>query len=129
MLEAAAPQGLRTGERAAFMAEEFRLEQVLGHRGSIDRDKRFRDARAVTMQGARNKFLASTGFAGDEHGRARLREPSDGAKYLLHGRGLAKNLGHFAERLQRRLFPLALIERPADEFHRLVNVKGLGRYS
>ena len=76
------------------------------------------------MQGARDQLLAGAGFTGDQHRRARLREPPDGTEDFLHRRCLAENLGHFAERFEHRLLPLALIQRAADEFHRLVDVEG-----
>ena len=45
------------------------------------------------MQRPCHQFLASAGFTIDQHSDVGVRKPADGAKYLLHGRGLADDLG------------------------------------
>ena len=52
LLEAPAPLRLRTGERAALVAEQLRFQQLLRNRRGVDRDERLRGTRAVTMQRA-----------------------------------------------------------------------------
>src|SRR4029077_904703 len=83
LLEAPAPQRLRARERAALVAEQLGLEQVLRHGRGVDGDEGLGDARAVTVQRARDQLLAGAGFTRDQHRRARLREPPDRAEYFL----------------------------------------------
>ena len=90
---------LRAGERAALVAEQLGLEQVLRDRRGVDRDERPGRARAVPVQRARDELLAGARLAGDEHRRVRLRQPADRAEHLLHRRRLAQHL--------RRLAPIA----------------------
>ena len=119
---------VRAGERAALVAEQFRFEQILGDRGGVDGDERLVGARAVAVQGTRHQFLAGAGFAVDQHGGVGLREAADGAEHFLHRRRLAEDL-----RRGLRLFgaapvlALALLQRAADQFDRVVDVEGLGQ--
>ncbi len=127
LLEAPAPERIRAGEGAALVAEELRLEQVLGDRRGVERDERARGARAVPVQGARHQLLAGAGFAGDQHRHRGTRQAADGAKHLLHGRRAPEELRDArgprlavaaAERAARRT---------AHQRHRLVDVEGLGQ--
>jgi len=53
-----------TGERAFFVAEQFRFQQGFGNRTAIDGDKRFAvGARIFAMNRLRHHFLAGAGFA------------------------------------------------------------------
>ena len=58
LLEAAAAHGLRAGEGAALVAEQFALQQVLRDRRGVDGHERPAGARAVLVQRARHQFLA-----------------------------------------------------------------------
>ena len=116
---------MRTGEGTAFVAEQFGFKQILRNGRGVDGDERFRGSRAVTMQGACHQFLAAAGLAVDQDSRMRLRQPANGAEHLLHRRRGAKNFrrrfGHlFGGRLAHRL-----LDRAADEFDRIVDIKGL----
>src|SRR6185436_18109774 len=115
----------RAGERAALVAEELGLEQVLRHRRGVDGDEWLGRACTMAVQGARDKLLSGSRLAGNENGRARLREPADRAEDLLHRRRLAEDLLRGAHRLGRLRFAPALVERAPDELHRLVDVEGL----
>ena len=55
------------GEGALLVAEQDRLDQVLGHGAAIDRDERLGAARALAVDGARDQLLADAGFALDQH--------------------------------------------------------------
>src|SRR6516162_547650 len=55
-----------TGEGAAFMAEQFALDQVGRQRSAIDFEKRSVAAGAELVNEAREVVLAATGFAGDQ---------------------------------------------------------------
>ena len=105
LLEAADAARVRAGERAAFVAEEFALQQRLGDGGAVDGDERLLRAVAVLVDGARDQFLAGAGFAADEHGD---RLGGDAANLLvdrLHGAAVAD------DSVARR--------RGAAHFHRL----------
>ena len=60
-------RGAREG--AAFVTEEFGLQQVLGHRAAIDGDERLVAARAGFVNGAGQQFLARAALAGQQHPR------------------------------------------------------------
>jgi hypothetical protein len=127
LLEAAAPRALRAGERAALVPEQLALEQVLRDRRRVDRDERTRGARAVTVQRARDELLAGPRFAGDQHGRVRLRQPPDRPEHLLHRRRLAEDFRRLrAGRLDRR-HDRRLAGRAANERDRVVDVERLGQ--
>jgi hypothetical protein len=67
-LEAADFLAYGAGERAAFVAEEFRLEKAGGNRGAIDFDESAFAPRAAIVDGAGDEFLAGAGLAQNEHG-------------------------------------------------------------
>ncbi len=100
LLEAAAARALRAGECTALVAEQFGFQQVLRYRRGVDRDERRRGARAVPVQRARDQLLAGARFAGDQHRRVRMRQPSDRAKNFLHRRRLPEHLGCVGDRLR-----------------------------
>ena len=52
-----------TGEGAFDVSKKFALQQVCGYGRAVDRDKGLRLARAVFMQRASDKFLASSRLA------------------------------------------------------------------
>ena len=68
--------------RARRNTEELRLEQSIRHCRDIDADKRTLGARTSRMDGLCQQFLASTGFAQNEHRRCR---PRGSPCLLLHG--------------------------------------------
>jgi len=127
LLEAPAPHRLRAGERAALVAEELRLEQVLGHCRGVDRDEGFRRARAVAMQRARHQLLSGARFARDQHRRRGLRKPADGTEHFLHRLRLPQDLGGSLLGLFLLLLPQRLVQGAPDEINRLVNVERLGQ--
>ncbi len=96
LFEAAATQCIGAGERTFFVTEQFGLEQIRSECGRVQRDEGLAGARAVTMQGAGDQFLARAGFAGDQHGHAGARQPADGAKHFLHRRRLSQHFGNAA---------------------------------
>jgi hypothetical protein len=58
LLEAALAHRLRARERAALVAEEFGLQQILRNRRCVERDERAVRARAMSVQRARDKLLS-----------------------------------------------------------------------
>ena len=65
---------LRAGERAALVAEQLRLEQLLRQRGAVQRDERSLASRRHAVDEPRDHFLARAGLAGHQHGRIGLRD-------------------------------------------------------
>ena len=55
-----------TGECPTRVAEEFRLEQLLGNRPAVDGHERCPGARAGAVDGACQDFLSRSAFAADE---------------------------------------------------------------
>ena len=81
LLEAADAPLVGARERAAFVAEQFTLQEVFRNGGAIDRDERRFGARAVLIDGAGDQLLARARFAPDEHGD---RLGGDAANFLAH---------------------------------------------
>jgi hypothetical protein len=131
LLEAAAPHGLRAGEGAALMAEQLALEQVFRNGRGVDRHKGAvvagTAARGVLVQRARHQFLASARLTGDHDRDVALAQPADGAKHILHGRGLAQHLGRGLDMLLGHLLTLAFLDRAPDQLDRLGQIKGFGQ--
>src|SRR5947208_990725 len=67
LLETPDAAGLRSGKGAAFVTEEFALEQGFRNGGAVDRNKGSLGAVAVLVNRARNEFLAGPGLASDKH--------------------------------------------------------------
>src|SRR5713226_1271730 len=57
----------RSGERAALVAEQLRLEEGLGKGGAVDGHERLGVARALRVERARDQLLAGAALAGDQH--------------------------------------------------------------
>ncbi len=108
LLEAAAAHRLRARERAALVAEELGLEQVLRDRRRVDRDERHRRARAVPVKRACDQLLAGARLARDHHRRVRLRQAADRAKHFLHRGRLPEDLGRLGGGGRRRTAALAV---------------------
>ena len=73
-LEAAFALGMRAGEGAFFVPEQFAFQKRLRDGAAIDGDKRPVFARAALVDGPRRHFLAGAAFA-QEEGRARRSWP------------------------------------------------------
>ncbi len=56
------------------MSEKFAFEKLFGNGGAINANQRLVLALAATMDFARDEFLASAGFAQNEHGSLRGRD-------------------------------------------------------
>ena len=72
------------GERAALVAEQFGLDQVLGNRAAVDRDEPAPRARAAFVNRAGNELLAATRLTGDENRRLGRRHFFDHSVDVLH---------------------------------------------
>src|SRR6478672_2784842 len=82
-----------SGERAANVAKELRLEQRLGNRAAIDRYEGARRPAAVLMDGARDELLARSAVARDEHGCSTVGGVRDLLVDREHRRGAADQPG------------------------------------
>ena len=89
LLEPAGGAGIGAGERAAFMAEQFRFDEIARDRRHVDGDERAVAPLAVIVQRARHQFLAGAGLAGDHHGEVGLHQPRQHAVDFLHRRRAA----------------------------------------
>ena len=74
----------RAGEGAAFVAEQFAFQQLLGDGGAVDREERLLAAVAVMINGAGDQFLAGAALAGDERGGVGGGDLADELEDLLH---------------------------------------------
>src|SRR5689334_7839436 len=72
----------RAGEGAFDVAEELTLEQPLGKRAAVDREKRSFDPIGQIVYIAGNDFLPRTRFTLNEHCRFRRRDGLGEAKHL-----------------------------------------------
>ena len=66
--------GIGAGKCAAFMAEQFRLDEIARDCRHVDRDERSVAPLAIVMQCPRDQFLAGAGLAGDHHGKVGLHQ-------------------------------------------------------
>ena len=117
-----------TGKCTLFVPEKLGLHQILGDGRRVDRDERFAGAGAMFMQGARNQLLTGTGLARDHHRDLRTRQPSDGAKHLLHGRRLTHDDGIALLGIQAVFLRITCnAGRALHQLDGIINVKGLGQ--
>ena len=127
LLEAAAPHGLRAGEGAALMAEQFALQQVLRDGRRVDGDEGPVGPRRVLVQRTRHQLLARAGFAGNHHRHVALAQAANRTEHILHGRCLAQHFRGGRHALFGHFLALAFFDRTANQLHRLDQVKGLGQ--
>ena len=98
-LEAARLAVVGAGERALFVAEDFRLEQRVRQRGAVDRLELVGAAAAQLVDHPRHDFLARAGRPEDQHRDVRLRRGPDPLEDDQH---LLVAADHLAEALNRR---------------------------
>ena len=78
----------RAGERAAFVAEEFALQQIFRQGRTVNRDKPAGPAAAL-MDRLGDKLLAGAALSGDQNGGPGRRNLFDGLDDVLHFRRVA----------------------------------------
>src|SRR2546422_829787 len=91
-LEPAAPPGQRAGEGALFVAEQLRLDELLGDGGAVDLDERPVAPRRERVDGPRPQLLAAAVLAVDQHAPVRRRRRGDLLAELPDGRAVADDL-------------------------------------
>src|SRR5690606_27742515 len=72
LLEATSPRSHRAGERALLVAEQLGLQDRLGQRRAVGRDKGLVHAWAVLVNVASEQLLAGAALAEQQHGRRRV---------------------------------------------------------
>ena len=108
----------RAGERALFVAEQLRLDQLLGNRRAVDLDEALAAAQAVAMDRARHELLADAALAGGSaRSRWSARRGRSAAITCLSAGALADHLVADFDRLLERSVLVAqpaLVERVAQ---------------
>ena len=89
VLERALAQAIGAGKRAALVAEQLALDQLLGQRGAVHRDQRRLRARSSPMQLARDQFLARAALPDDQHAARNRRDARDRITERPHRRAVA----------------------------------------
>ena len=125
-LEAAGLVAERAGERAFHVAEEFALEERLGHRGAIDLDHRPVAARAALVDGAGHEFLAGAAFAGDEHGGIGGGDEFDLPEHFSQRRAFADDVASAARRGHFLAQVAVFLLEPLFEIRDLLEGVGVG---
>ena len=90
----------RAGERAALVAEQLRLEQLVGKRRAVDGDERPVLAARSLVNEARDDFLAGARLAGEEHRGFRLRDARRVRQDVLPLRRMADHAALAGARLE-----------------------------
>jgi hypothetical protein len=82
--ERALALAIRAGERAADVAEQLRVDQVLGDRGAVDRHERPVRARRRVVHRPRRELLAGARLALDQDGRLGRSRELEHREQLAH---------------------------------------------
>ena len=121
----------RAGERAAFVTEQFGLEQVFRKGAAVDRHE-FAAPAGVVMKGPRDQLLACARLARDQHRRRRPGDALHDREDLLHLRALADDVRERETFFERgpevKVFVLELfpLDSLADDDLQLFDVERLG---
>ncbi len=81
-----------TGKRAAAVAEELALDEIVRQRGAVDRHERSPRASAVGVNGARDQLLAGPGLSDDQDWSVAACRSSATIEHPLHARRSADDL-------------------------------------
>jgi len=126
-----APLG-RAGEGAAFVSEKLGLQQCLRDRSAVDLDHALRRARTVSVNGARDHFLAGSGLTLDQDRGIGRRRLADQLVELLHCGAFADDFG-FLDSILLEAICLELpdaapvFNRPPELNTQLVKIQRLGQ--
>src|SRR5437867_2030926 len=121
----------RARERALGVAEELRLDEILGQRRAVDLDERPLAAARALVQGVGDQLLAGAALAEDQHVGVGVGHGSDRLQHALDAGGGAENLavgrlvGEPPPQLRVLDDELAVLERVLDESHHLVGIERL----
>src|SRR5205814_884140 len=92
LLEEPCPVRDGIGERAALVAEELALEQILRDGAAVHGDERAAAPARPAMDGARDELFADAALARDERGRLVVRDLRDRLEDRLHRRALRQDV-------------------------------------
>lgn len=134
-LEQAGLVGMRAGETALLVAEEFAFHQFGGDGAAVDRHKWTGRACALLVDGAGDQLLAHARFADDVDRRLAARDLADGGAQAFHRAGVAEQAAGLFRRRRGRGGAVAVVQfqRVLDQaaqhadVHRLADeVEGAG---
>ena len=132
MLNLADTPLLGTGEGPGFVAEQFTLDQVFGHRAAVDGNKVVGTAGAAFVNVPGQGILTGTGFTMQQHVCGNIQDRPDGRHYRLHRRRITQNprpgLGQLPQLgLQAPVFQcqVPFFQGVPQQFDQLIVVKGL----
>ena len=123
---------LRAGERAALVAEQLGLEQVLGNRRAVDRHERPVGAGAGVVQRPRAQLLAGAALAFEQHRGVGAGGAFDRRHHLAQGRRVADDAraaaagGGFLFQQPVFIEQPALLERARHQQQQVIGIDGLG---
>jgi hypothetical protein len=116
------------GEGSAPVAEQLRVEHLLGRRAAVERKEGFRRATGVGVDHAREDFLAGSRFTGDKDRHAGRGDTAGRGKDRLHFFGKEEGARLFlgwTRRPERR--PIALLlPRPLQRERGAADAKDVG---
>ena len=129
LFEAPLANGICAGKRPFFVPEQFGFNQVLRDRRHIQGDKRRFCPRAVAMQGMGHKLFTGPRFAVDQDADGGAGQTANNAKYVLHRRRFADDVGGWPKigRVARLLLLLIMANRALNQRHRFVDIKRFGQ--
>ena len=103
---------LRAGERAFFVAEELRFDQVLRQRRAAHLDERLLRARRVVVDRVGDQLLAGAGLAAQQHGRVGARDLRDLLVDLPHRAARADDVREVVALFQLLAQVRVLVDEP-----------------
>jgi len=116
--EPAAPLD-RPGEGALLVAEEFALDEGVGHGGAVDLDEGTALARAVGVYRAGHELFARPGLPVDQDRRVRVRHLGDQAQHVEHRLRVADDVRGDGPRVAQHPAQPAVFLREPQAVHRL----------
>ena len=96
-LEDTGPVTVGAGERAFDVAEQLRLDEILGDGGAVEDLERLAGARAVLVEDVGHQVLAGAGLTDDDHRQLRVGHALDGGVDLTHPGGRADQGTHVVD--------------------------------
>ena len=118
----------RAGERAAHVAEQRALEEVVVERGAVLHDERLLRAGPVIVDRARDQLLAGAALAVNEHGGLALHDLREQLHDIAHRRRVADDLvERVAERRRRDLRRQRAFDRSSGGHEQIAHARDVGR--
>ena len=115
LLKTTTPGSLSARKCTAFVTKQFAFKQIFGNGSRVDGHKRTIGTRRMLVQRAGNQFFARARFAGDHDRDVALRQTTNGAKYILHGRRLAQHFWCGSHHFFGHIFALTFGQSTPDQ--------------